>query len=868
MKKLKLRTLPHALISALVISPLAFAQQTPQKIEKIEVTGSNIKRVDTETAAPVTIISREDIERSGKPTIAEVLRDIPQNGGQSYNETFTNSFAPGASGIALRGLSQKSTLVLVNGRRTSNYGFAQNLFDTFVDLNSIPSAAVERIEILRDGASAVYGSDAIAGVVNVILRRDYKGLEVGVSGGTSTEGGLNEYRASFGAGFGDVAKDRYNILASVDYYQRAELLLSDRKFTANQDFRQYPGGTLNRATIGAYYSLNGAPNGVGRTPLSTCPQGNRIAASEINTLLSGTTCVYNVAPYLSIFPKTKRLGSLVRGTAEFSSTLQGFGEFAFSTQESFQHFTPGQIANGAITYNPATGGIRSVTNTLPVGNPSNPFSAATNILYTFFDVGGRDTKVNNDAYRGLFGLKGNIGNWDWESAVGQAETKSKSIDYNGINSDVLGAAITGGTYNFLSPSSGSVTAQQLRVDQTRKSDSKLQFFDIKASGEIAQLPAGPLGFAAGYDYRKESLRDTPDANLAAGRVLGRGFTGTTGERNTQAAYVEFSVPVLKQLEAQVAARRDRYSDFGSATSPKVGLKWTVTKEFLVRASVSSGFRAPTLPEASQSNSVSFTTVADPSFGNRNFNIAQVSQSNASLQPEKSKSQNIGFVFEPSTDFNMGVDFYKIRLNNVVARDSNAFIVGQALLGNPLFVSRVIRDPSTGFIIYTIRQVRNLGFLETSGADIDVRKSFRMDDLGKFTLGASYNYVRTYRSAITPGTVPFDFVDSNGFGAIPRYKGNINLAWEKSDWTTSMTYRYIHSYDQFLALGQDRVGSYYDLDAFVRYNGIKNLSLTLSGRNLLDRKPSWDASGGSLGFDFTQYDLRGRYISAGATYKFK
>ncbi|MBL8512480.1 MAG: TonB-dependent receptor, partial [Betaproteobacteria bacterium] len=742
-----------------------------------------------------------------------------------------------------------------------------NLFDTFVDLNSIPASAVERIEILRDGASAVYGSDAIAGVVNIILRKDYQGLEVGATAGTSTEGGMNEYRANMGFGFGSLGKDRYNVLVALDHYRRDELFLSERSFTKDQDFRNREGGTLTRATVSAYQALNGVPNALGRTPFPNCPATDIVDSNLLSPLLTGRSCAINLAPLTSVFPETERTGLLARGTWEMSSTLTGFAEAAYSTSKSTNTSFPSQVGATNIVYNPANGGVRVLLGNLPANNASNPFGRPVNIIYAFFDVGIAKTTVASDSMRFLAGLRGALGTWDWEAGAGAAKTTTDSIDTNRINAQVLEQAIANNTYNFLNPSAGAITARDLRVNILRKSDSELKFADVKASTELMQMQYGPLGFATGLDYRRESIEDTPDANVAAGRVLGRGFTGTTGSRNAVAAFAELSVPLYKNLEAQLAVRRDKYSDFGSASSPKVGLKWSPSKTFLLRGSISSGFRAPTLPEAAQTNAVSFTTVTDPLFS-RNFNIGQLSQSNPALKPEKSKTQGGGMVWEPDKDFSVGVDFYKLRLNNVVARDSNAFIIAQAIAGNPTFTDKVIRDPATNFIIYLIRQQRNLGFLETSGADIDLRKVISTNDNGKFTLASSYNYTRTYRSAITPGSVPFDFVDSNGFGAIPRYKGNASVTWEKSNWVSSLTYRYIHSYDQFLIAGQNRVGAYYDLDGFVGYNGFKNLKITLSARNLLDKEPAWDASGGALGFDFSQYDIRGRYVTLGAKYTFK
>ena len=244
------KQLAVAIAATFVAAGVAYAQSTPQKVEKVEVTGSNIKRIDVETVAPVDVITREQIERSGQPTIADVLRNVPANSGNSYSESFSNSFAPGASGISLRGLGQKTTLVLINGRRTAGYGFAQNLQDSFVDLNSIPSSAVERIEVLKDGASAIYGSDAIAGVVNVILRKDYKGIEFTTGAGTAA--GNGEYRFSATGGFGDLGKDKYSVIGVFDYFKRDLVMLDETDFGASRDWRGRAGGGRN------FTSLTGA----------------------------------------------------------------------------------------------------------------------------------------------------------------------------------------------------------------------------------------------------------------------------------------------------------------------------------------------------------------------------------------------------------------------------------------------------------------------------------------------------------------------------------------------------------------------------------------------------------------------------------
>lgn len=862
----------HALVAVGVCTFLlpAHAQQPAQKIERIEVTGSNIKRVDTEGVAAVQVITREEIERSGKSSVAEVIRGISSNSGNSLNEVFTNSFSPGASGVSLRGLGQKNTLVLINGRRMANYGFAQNLQDTYVDLNSIPTGAVERIEVLKDGASAVYGSDAIGGVVNIILRNNYRGGELGVSAGTSTEGGLDETRASAAFGVGDPAKDKFNLLASVDYFKRDLLLASEREFTRDQDTRAFPGGAWNMASIATYRRTP-------REPFSTCGVSNPGFLAPGNQLGStGTLCVFNPASLITLFPKSERLALLTRGTWEVSPSLTGFVEASYSHNKTFQPSTPTPFSPTSVAYNPATGGPVVVAAILPVGNRSNPFSTPVGINYAFFDVGPRNTSIDSKSHRALAGFKGNVQNWDWEFGFGNAQNKVEQVNANRVDRFVLSQAIANNTYNFLNPAAGTVTAAQLRINPVRQSTSKLDFVDAKMSSELTQLPDGPLGFAAGIEHRKESILDLPDRLITNGNVLGQGATGTDGSRRNTAAFFEFSIPAMRNLELQLTGREDRYSDFGSAFSPKFGFKWTPTKSFVIRGTVSRGFRAPTLPENSKSSATFFTQVIDTLATSPNFNqvvnIAGSFAGNPALKAEKSKNSNLGVVWEPDRDFNIGLTWYKIRQNDVV--NANGF---QTIVSNPTQYPGQILRAADGTLVAINDAYRNLAFTETDGLDVDFRKSFRTDGAGIFTLSADYVYVGHFKSQPAQGQDIVDYVDSNGFGGggIPRYRGRVGLSWEKNKWNVALNRQQNASWDQqqvAVPPAQERVGAYAQYDLYVSYDGFRNLKLFGSVLNLADTKPPFDPQNGgtasTVQYDISQNDLRGRYVTLGLKYNFK
>jgi iron complex outermembrane recepter protein len=852
---------------AMAQTPTPIPAPAPQKVEKIEVTGSNIKRVDAETASPVQVITREDIEKSGKQTIGEVLRSIPSNTGNSFNETFTNSFSPGSSGVSLRGLGQKATLVLINGRRTASYGFAQNLQDTFVDLNSIPNSAIDRIEILKDGASAIYGADAVAGVINIILRKDYSGLEVAVSGGTRYESGMREGRASITGGIGDLARDRYNVLGVVDFYHRDLLTWSETSWLRSGDNTAFAGGALNGFTSGAGTLQVGAgPNGFGgRLALNPCPTGSSSRpVSDFDARRLGTVCARNVTDFLTLFPKTDRIGVLARGTIDFFPNLSGFAETNFSSNKSFQKFSAAFVPTSQIDQST---GLTVTTNILlPAGHPNNPTTATRVLQYAFYELGGRDADIKTDSTRVLAGLRGTAGKWDWEAAIGGAESKTTQTSLNRVNRFLLTPAFIN-AYDFSRPNAA--VASTLRISPVRVATSKLTFVDAKASAELFQLPAGSVGFASGVEYRKESLADRPDSLITSGAVLGQGGTSTDGSRSSNAIFGELSVPVFKSVEAQLAIRRDSYSDFGAKTSPKLGLKWSISPEFLIRGTTSRGFRAPTLPEVSPSRATFFTTVLDPATGNF-VTIAGSVQSNPNIKPETSRSDNVGFVWEPTKGFNMSMDFFKIKLNNTIQAPIQADF-------NRGSTTNITRDANGNALAWSGQYI-NLDFLETSGFDIDANYSF--DALGgKVTLATAYSYVDTYNVPIEPGGPATNVVDLNSgdfTSSIPRYKGNISGTFKKGDWTSTATYRYVHSTDQNAAntparaggtAPQNRVGAYYDVDLFAAYEGIKNLRITGSIQNLLNKRPPFDPGYGS-GIDFTQFDARGRFFTLGASYKFK
>ena len=905
MKQIKRKTLPSALVQALgagvavsVIVTAAHAQQA-QRVEKIEVTGSNIKRVDQETVAPVEIITREQIERTGQATVAEVLRNIPSNTGGSFGENFSNSFASGSAGISLRGLGQKTTLVLLNGRRTAGYGFAQNLQDSFVDLNSIPTSAVERIEVLKDGASAIYGSDAIAGVVNIILRKDYKGMEV--SGQVGYFEGKKDYRFNATAGWGDIARDRWSAFATLDYYKRENVLFSDLDFgNGKRDFRHVAGGRNQQSltAAGTWRQLNAngslSPN---HRAISECanfgevvtgPQAvdrGLLAATSPLALATNTFCAIDINHQLSALPETERIGVISRFTKEFSASATGYVELGLSRVENFQVFTPPVWVTTALQ--PTAAGLRpfAFTANFAPGAAGNPFDSNARFIGNLQDFGTRDQKTVSDTIRVLAGLTYTVRNWDLDSAIGFSRNEISQDNYNRALKSGMSAAlgipsspqppvplVTSSLINLDRPSQTPDTVRDMiRTTVKRESTSELKFIDTKASTELWKMAGGSVGLALGAEYREEKLNDRPDASASGGDILGQGITATDGKRDNYAVYAEMSLPLTRRLEANVAGRYDHYSDYGTSTTPKAGIKFKATDSLLLRANWGKGFRAPTLPEISPSVATFFVTVNDPVTGATNVQISGAFAGNPDLEAEESTSTTAGIIFEPNQNFSVGVNYYKIDWTNIVLAPSFQDIVNQ---GDP---TRVIRDPVTGNIVTVFANYFNAAKLITNGWDLEARYRMNMG-AGRLTTRLNVAYVDSFKQ----DDVELVGSNSSGNSGLPRTKAQLAFDWDSGPLSGTLAGNYTRHYRQdflvgsFFAPGDPRfqnqvypneVPSYITYDLFAKYQLTKNLSVSGAIVNLHNKLPYFDPGlSATFNYDFGLFDPRGRQFRLGLTWK--
>ncbi|ABK08457.1 TonB-dependent receptor [Burkholderia orbicola] len=851
-------------------SGTAAGGQTVKKLDKFEVTGSLIRTSDKVGHTEVQVITAKEIQQSGYTTVADFLRSTSANSASSWGQTTMNSSAPGGAGMALRGLSEKYTLVLVDGQRVANYAQSVNFTDTFFDVNAIPLNMVERVEIVKTGAVSVYGSDAIAGVVNIITKKNFQGLQIDGQLGKAQHPGDGQGNFSVLAGFGDLNSDRFNVTAAASYYRDSGSTLGDRDMTSAQDFTQYPGGLA--APLGpnqqSYWSLADGS----RVPLSPCPPGSKTSA---------TNCTYNPAASTSLVPSTTRLNAKVRATFKIDDNTQAYAGFWVSRDETVQLQGPASISSTTNVYNPSTGSVSPLPRTVPVSNPYNPFGVPTAINLTFpGNVVGADTVstfwMANTGVKGSFDT-GRFGAWDWSADYGHSQSTVDTTYRNRINVAGLENMLANGTYNFSNPAATPNGLNGVFTDDDQQAISKVDSVTAKAStSNLFTLPGGPVGLGLGTEFRHESSTINPQTLASQGVSAPANVQTVEGSRNVAAAFYQVDIPILRNLTFTQAGRYDHYSDFGGAFSPSFALRFQPVQMLTTYASYSRGFRAPTLVENSQAVYLSHQNLVDPNdpsgVPTKHFTTEQVA-GNPNLQPEHTKNYNIGFQLSPDAMTDIGAAFYKVRIDGVIGTDDpNAVLVAN----DP---SRVVRN-ADGSVRYLVQHFVNLGALDTDGFDLNFRKALRTK-YGTFTLAGDWTYVWHFKLH-SPGTAPQDFAGNNlallqPFGASnPRWKGNTSVSWDYRQLTTTLTWQYTGPYTNAVAAefgdgGTGSVASYSQFNLMFNYRGFKHWTIYGGITNLFDKKPpfdvEWQAVPDITGYDQSLYTNLGRFFQVGATYRF-
>src|SRR3984893_18027278 len=921
--------MPIAILLAAHAAPVAAAQsaaaQPPSpKLEEVVVTGSLVRREDLITPSPVTVISAEDIENSGMTTITDVVRSISADNSGTIPTAFGLGFAAGSSGVALRGLTVNSTLVLINGRRATSYPLADDGQRAFVDLNTIPLSAVDHVEVLRDGASSLYGADAIAGVVNIILRETFQGATTDAEVGFSERGGGGSRRVSGLFGAGDIRSDRYVAFADVEYQKDDRIAVGRRPFPFNTNDlssiggvnlifgqpAQFTGstfGSVTPATLGTPGDLtSGIPiPGAVSQPLRACGAGSTQATDASGNVY----CAQNLLANTDDAPAEERVGVLAKLTVGVSDNAQAYVTGSYyqntvvidNTQRQIENSTPHNTNTIALPPTLSNGSL----------NPNNPFAASGEyalINYSYGDLNTRQIERDR-VMRLVAGLKGRLGDWDYDTAlvVNHAALETQMPGFPSF-SGVL-SAITNGTYSFVNPASNSAAARAL-VSPTpvKTSTTDMDSIDLRLSRDLFELPGGQaLKLGLGAEGRYESQFD-PDLNAHLD-ILGLGVAQTEGSRQIYAAYAELDAPIIRQLEVDISGRYDRYGDFGGKFVPKAGFKFTPVPQLTLRGTYSEGFRAPSFAENGSSSAEGFVNYTPPaSFAALHaanpgyvaqYSLASFSAANPNIKPETSDSYTFGVILQPIKQVSISADYYYIKKRDVIAPGDSAPALAAYYAGQPLPPGYIVTpdapDPSAPAALPRPAVVAspyvNKTSLTTDGLDLGARVNFeltpgvRLSSDAEFTKIFSWKFIGADGSSLQYVGTEGPYILSSGAGT-PRYRGKWANSVIVGPATVSAIAYYVSGFYQFgpdafpgcLYTGPSgnplpancHVASFLDVDLTGEYRFGDHLLVSGALENVANRLPPFnpaDYAGVNYNPTYAQSGIIGRFFRVGMSYKF-
>jgi iron complex outermembrane receptor protein len=872
-----------------------------QDSQRIEITGSSIKRIDAETALPVTIVKMEELKSQGITTVEQVMATLTAVQIQTGSSQQVGSGSGGAALADLRGIGASRTLVLLNGRRIAN-----NAIDgSAPDLNMIPFAALERVEVLRDGASSLYGTDAIGGVINFITRKDFRGGIITIGADVPAEKGGKSAQANIGFGFGDLSSQGFNVFGFIDVNKQDPIGGEERPFNS-----RFPGG-LSPTPFPANYYQDGSVVGNPAAPGCTDP-------SFLVPAGDNSSCIIATSKFVDYTPKAERNSAMLRGNVRIGQDHNLALEWFGTENKTTTRIAP--VPYGTLWMNPRR--PDGTANPYYPGNAGSGFqpSFALNPTYTVSNMnprpgialqpgfiivkwralaGGSRTDISdNKQQRLLAQLDGVIAGWDYQAGISYNENKVKQDITGYSDGNLIAAGVLNGVINPFGAQDAAgdaAVAAALTNGNLQNHRGRVTTADAKASREFGDwFGAGrQAALAVGGERRHEDFRSAANTPFAELVVASTGIDPTSlseGKRNVTAVFAELSVPILKSLDLTAAVRHDRYSDFGNTTNPKLALRFQPDKTVLLRAAVSTGFRAPSLYELNASQAYTNTgTVSDPvncpngvtaisgksTALNCNVQFQRLTGGNTDLKPEKSKNYGFGIVLQPTPALQVGLDFWWIKL-----RDTIAALSENTVLGDPATFAQYIRRNSTGDLSidgfscpgadcgYLDLRQQNLGGTRTNGVDVSASYRMELGAAGRINFNLNSVYVSRYEYQ--------DFRDGpwnqnvgvySGAGPVFRWQHAASATWNMSNWTVGLVGHYKSGYvDQD---PENTVSNYATLDAYVSWAPIKPLSVTFGITNVTDREPPYSNQQEvfQANYDPRFTDPTGRKYYVRASYKF-
>jgi len=863
----------HHLSAALLLalgSPLAaVAQSQPaagtsspeaRTLDKIEVTGSRIKRTDVEAAMPVTIIQKAEIEAQGITSAEQLLQQLNIASSGPDSLAANSGVAPpgtrgnnGVSGANLRGQGADATLVLLNGRRVAAHGLAGQV----VDLNSIPFAAIERVEVLRDGASAVYGTDAIGGVINFITRNNYQGITLTAGADVTEEGGGNIYHGSLLGGWGDLDNDRWNVWAAVNAKKNKILRGNQRDFVnsfqadrgLSPDTRGTPFANIVTGTgsmIGG--GLKDPNTNLTKTTINTlrlpggagCENGGDMMGDYGDKIWASPGasfgCAWDYGRARTIQQPVDTVQGIGRATFKVGENHEFFAEFMGSKVTSKRQFEAQQI----------TTSINASATQLDAyelnANTKATYDAIYNQLHDYFGdqanlvygspiayrwrcevCGPRQIETTTKAYRALLGMTGSLGSWDYNIGLSRAQSKAESVTAGGYYyTPQLKAALKNGVLNpFLMPGQDQ---SQAAYDALAAADaSGLQIYEGTSTTTTFDASfSGSLGFrlwsdndvqaAAGVDVRREEYEFGGPAEWVAGNAYVFGVPGDASnymspkQRNVKAVFAEVNLPVVDSLEVNLAVRHDRYDGFGGTTNPKYSFKWQPIDWLVFRGSYSTGFKVPDFAKLFRGITESQYTgldLADPATCPRGQYNPDVANCSEQIRPDIITGGNPNLKPEEAEQRSIGFVFaphgnFNVSVDWWEIERSNTirsgFNLSTMTANYPLYASNFIRDGS-GKIIAIDQRYINTGGTLTSGIELDANLRGELAG-GNWNVHLNGNYLDTFKTK-TFDSLPYS---DNLVGEYERYynlpikwKHTLGIGWARGDWAHTLTQVYRGGY---------------------------------------------------------------------------
>ncbi|TQV89528.1 TonB-dependent receptor plug domain-containing protein [Aliikangiella coralliicola] len=833
--------------------------------QKIVITGSRIQRTDMESAKPVSIITKEEIRASGLNDIASILaQSIFNSAGASI--AHSNNSAGNFSASNLRGLGSNRTLTLVNGRRVAP---SSSLYGASVNVNLIPIEVVERIDILRDGASSIYGSDAMGGVINIITKKDYDGLQLSLNHSKPTRGGAEQTGGALTFG---TSSDKSSLLVVLEHQTNNSLKGGERphldaEFNERRWSSRYsPWGTYRYRDANGDYAYAPGPN---------CPEEN------ITERTGGTQCGYDVRDGKYYLPKVEKTSIFTNFNYSLSDDLEFYNSILYTRDDTFTSATP-MWASG----------------TLAADNPNNPTfgtSMQQEVRYYHYMEGAlpREFTFETD----LLDINAGV-NWDTDHgtlSINFAHSTDRFVQESNYYyfRDKYDEAVENGLYNPLAPAGGPNATEEVldsfRHSQHRIGESVSKSITIDWSGMSSiELAGGEIGYAAGIESRKLSVSDEQDAQSNSGNVFGAYGGDTVGKRNYKAAYLEVELPVLDSLTLSAATRYDDYSlpDQGQLSS-SFSTRYEATDDLVLRASFSQGFRVADLNEAMGDESISYGSYSDPKYCNpvpieerdnselceRN-EIPVRSFSNPDLEPEESEQFSYGIAYNLTEKTGVTLDYWNIEITNRITSISGKTILDEEYLGNlgnytGLYVTRDLTQPRQDEIVEIGSTTTNYLGLDTSGIDASITSQFDFDEYGRLKANLEVSHVLEYNFQKTSVDPVYDYA---GYYNRPETRASLNFNYFYNNFEAFSKVRYIDSflgespedeaegieYLDFPSMTTLNLGVAYDFGDYGRVQLISN--------NVLDKLPPVNSEL-SRGYSYRIHSIIGRTIQLNYTKDF-